>query len=138
MSQLEPYLPDSQVGGVATRILDAEPVLQRYNAQFATARIEPPWHGLLPDGRVGWTRHPVIQFVIASDHPRSKFYKLLGSGKDSRHVTTATAWQQAFEQSVKDEKHLVSGGQMSSLEKVFRGLAAKHVKELNKLSNIIN
>ena len=133
MSQLEPYLTDSEVSAVATKIIDEEPKLQRYNSDFVTTRIEPPWHGQLPDGRTGWTRNPVVQFVIVSDHPRP-----LQRKHGFRHATVAAAWEKAYEEAVRENKHLVTGNQMSPAERIFRAVAAKHIEELDSLASIIN
>lgn len=133
MSQLEPYLSDNEVGAVATRIISESPVLQRYNSDFVTTRIEPPWHGRLPNGSTGWTSNPVVQFVVVSDHPRALQYKM-----GVRHATVATAWERAYEEAVKDHAHLVSGDAVQPLERIFRGVAAKHIEELTKLASIIN
>lgn len=138
MSQLEPYLSDQEVSTVATKIIDEHPILQRYNSDFVTARIEPPWHGQLPDGRIGWTNHPVVQFIIVSDHPRSNKYKLLGAGSGTRHTTVAAAWERAYEDAAKEHKHLVSSDQMSPLERIFRGVTARHIEQLESLASIIN
>lgn len=132
-SQLEPYLSDSEVGSVATKIIDEEPWLQRYNSDFVTTRIDPPWHGQLPDGRTGWTRYPVVQFVIVSDHPRPLQRKY-----GARHGTVAAVWEKAYEDSVKESRHLVSGDRIAPAERIFRAVAAKHIEELESLASIMN
>ena len=133
MSKLEPYLSDQEVSSVATRIIDENPVLQRHNTDFVTARIEPPWHGLRPDGRTGWTTRPVVQFIAVSDHPRPLQRKY-----GFRHATVASAWEMAYEDAVKEYKHKVHGDQVTPLERIFRGVAQRHIEELESLSSIIN
>ena len=133
MSQLEPYLSDQEVSTVATKIIDEHEKLQRYNSDFVTTRIEPPWHGQLPDGRVGWTSHPVVQFVVISDHPRP-----LQKKYGVRHGTYATAWERAYESAAKDFKDFVTGDTMPPLERIFRGVVAKHIEELDSLASIMN
>lgn len=133
MSQLEPYLPDADVLAIQEKMYEAYPKLIRYNTDFVTTRIEPPWHGQLPDGTTRTTDQPVVQFVVVSDHPRPIQRKM-----GVRHGTVATAWQQAFEQSMKDGDHYVIGGKMGPLETIFRGLVHKHLQELDKLGRIMN
>ena len=133
MSQLEPYLSDQEVSSVATKIIDENEKLQRYNSAFVTTRVEPPWHGQLPDGRVGWTAYPVVQFVILSDHPRP-----LQRSFGLKHGTYGSAWEGAYESAAKDFKRSVTGDTMSPLERIFRGVAAKHIEELDSLASIMN
>jgi hypothetical protein len=130
---MEPYLSDQEVSAVATKIIDEQPLLQRYNSDFATARIEPPWHGILPNGRTGWTSYPVVQFVIVSDHPRP-----LQRSFGVRHGTHACAWERAYEKAAKEFRDSVTGDSISPLERIFRAVAAKHIEELESLASIIN
>jgi len=132
MSQkLEPYLPDDRVERVAEKLYDEYPILKRYPTDFATARIEAPWHGQLPDGTVGWTQHPVVQFVVVSDHPRP-----LQRRMGVRHATTGSVWPAAFEATEKEESHLVKGDKPSPEERIFRALVMKHIVDLDRLSRI--
>ena len=133
MSQLEPYLPDADVHALQTKLYEEFPRLIAWNTDLVTTRIEPPWHGQLPDGTTGWTRNPVVQFVLVSDHPRP-----MQSRMGVRHGTVATLWQAAFEQALKDEGHYVIGGNMGTLEYIFRGLLRKHVGEMESLASIMN
>lgn len=133
MSQLEPYLPDAEVHEVQARLFEEYPILQKFNTDFTTARIEPPWHGLLPNGTTGWTTNAVVQFVVVSDHPRP-----IQRRHGVRHGTLASAWFRAFEQARKEHKHNVSGDEPSPLETVFRGLVHKHIEEMHSLGSIIN
>lgn len=132
MSQLEPYLPDDRVLRVQSKLYDEFPILQEYGTDFATGRIEPPWHGLLPNGRTGWTNNAVLQFIVVSDHPRP-IQKRMGV----RHGTTAAIWERAFEDSVNDAKHFVDDRQPPE-ERIFRLLAAKHISEMQSLASIMS
>ena len=135
MAKIEPYLSDQEVSAVATRILDEYKVLQRHNSDFLTTRIEPPWHGLLPNGRTGWTTAPVVQFIIVSDYPKTRpLQHRLGV----RHATVAAAWERVYEKAAKEREHFVTGDEMPPLERIFRGVAAKHIEELASLASIIN
>lgn len=133
MSQLEPYLPDERVLRVQDKLYLENPVMVLHNTNLVTTRIEPPWYGLLPDGRTATTNHPVVQFVAVSDHPRP-----LQRKHGYRHATVATVWQQAFEDAEKDKTHYVSGDQAPPEEVIFRGVVAKHLEELDSLSSIMN
>lgn len=135
MGQIEPYLSDQEVSSVATRIIDENAVLQRYNSDFLTTRIEPPWHGVLPDGTTGWTTRPVVQFIIVSDYPKTR---PIQRKHGVRHATVAAAWERAYEEAVKEEKHKVQGDRMPSLERIFRGVTKKHIEELESLASIMN
>lgn len=55
-----------------------------------------------------------------------------------RHATYATAWERAFEDARKDFQRSVTGDHQSPLEKIFRGVAAKHIEELESLASIMN
>ena len=132
MSQLEPYLTDEQVLRVQEKLYDEFPILQEYQTDFVSARIDPPWHGLLPNGKTGWTNSAVVQFVAVSDHPRP-IQKKMGV----RHGTTAVVWERAFEASVRESKHFVDDRQPPE-ERIFRLLAAKHIEEMKSLSSIIS
>jgi hypothetical protein len=133
VSQLEPYLSDIEVHEVQSRLYEEFPQLIAWNTDFVTTRIEPPWYGQLPDGTTGRTTNPVVQFLIVSDHPRP-IQRLQGA----RHGTVASAWQQAFESAVKEQKHLVVGDKKSPLETVFRMVLIKHIEEMASLKSIIN
>ena len=132
MSQLEPYLPDSEVQRVQSKLYDEFPQLVDWNTDFATARISPPWHGQLPDGTTGWTKNAVIQFVVVSDHPRP-----LQRKHGVRHGTVASAWQEAFEATRKEGSHYVIGEKMDPLEAIFRTTLNRHLNEMKSLSQII-
>jgi hypothetical protein len=131
--KLEPYLSDQRVGRVAEKLYEEFPILHDYGTDFATGRIEPPWHGILPNGTTGWTTHPVVQFIVVSDHPRP-IQKKMGV----RHATTAVIWPAAFEEAEKEQKHLVSGDEASPEERIFRVALAKHLDEMDSLKSIIN
>jgi hypothetical protein len=132
--KLEPYLSDDRVQRVAEKLYDEYPILKRYPTDFATGRIEAPWHGQLPDGSTGWTQHPVVQFIMVSDHPRP-IQRRMGV----RHASTATIWPSAFEAADKEGEHYVIGETtLSPEERIFRALAMKHIVDLDKLSRIQN
>jgi len=131
VSQLEPFLPDVEVHAIQSKLYDEYPQLIDWNTDFATTRIEPPWHGQLPDGTTRTTRHPVVQFVIVSDHPRAIQRKM-----GVRHGTVATAWEQAYRDAV--STHYVSGDKMAPLETIFRGVLKKHIDEMASLNSIMN
>lgn len=131
---LEPYLSDERVERVAEKLSKEYPILKRYPTDFATARIEAPWHGQLPDGSVGWTEWPVVQFVVVSDHPRPTQRRM-----GVRHATTGTIWPSAFEAAEKDAAHYVVGENTESPEeRIFTGLVMKHIVDLDRLSRIQN
>lgn len=129
--KLEPYLSDERVQRVAEKLYGEYPILQRYPTDFATARIEPPWHGQLPDGSTGWTTHPVVQFILVSDHPRPTQRRM-----GVRHASTGTIWPAAFEATEKEESHVVTAGKEAPEERIFRALALKHIVDLDRLSRI--
>lgn len=133
MQKLEAFLPDDRVTRIQEALYKEHPELRKYPTDLATARIEPPWHGKLPDGRVGWARHPVIQFIIASDHPRPIQRKA-----GARHVTRAIVWQQAFEDAEREKKFYVDSERVPTEERIFRGMLPKHLWDLDRLSRIQN
>jgi hypothetical protein len=133
VSQLEPYLPDVDVQAIQAKLYDAYPRLIEWNTDVVTTRIAPPWHGQLPDGTTGTTKHAVLQFILISDHPRP-----MQRSKGIRHGTVASAWQQAFEQAMADEGHYVIGGSMGPLAQIFAGVLQKHIEEMESLASIIN
>jgi len=133
MSQLEPYLSDQEVNDVQSRLFEEYPQLIGFNTDFATTRIEPPWHGQLPDGSTGWTRNPVVQFVVVSDHPRPIQRKM-----GVRHGTVAATWQLAYELAVKSDGHYVIGSKDHPLMIIFRGLVKQHIDEMESLASIMN
>lgn len=132
-SQMEPYLADSEVLEVQGKLYDEYPQLKDWNTNLVTTRIEPPWHGQLPDGRTGWTQHPVVQFVVVSDHPRP-IQRRMGV----RHGTYAVAWQNVFESTRKARSHYVSNGETDPLETIFRAVLKQHIGEIRRLALIIN
>lgn len=131
--KLEPYLPDQRVWDVAEKLYAEFPILSEWNTDFATGRIEPPWHGLLPDGSTAWTIHPVVQFIVVSDHPRE-----IQRRHHVRHATTGIIWPKAFEEAEKEEKHYVVGEKQSPEERIFRAILAKHIDEMDSLKSISN
>jgi hypothetical protein len=133
VSQLEPYLPDEEVLEVQNILYEEYPMLQKWNTNLVTTRIEPPWHGQLPDGTTRTTTHPVVQFLVVSDHPRPIQRK-----QGVRHGTVAISWQRAYEDAVKEQAHKVSGDEISPLENIFRTTLTKHVSEMKSLAQIMN
>ena len=132
--KLEPFLSDQRVGPVAERLIEEFPVLVEYNTDFATAIIEPPWHGILPEGNTAWTTHEVVQFFIVSDHPRP-----IQKRQGARHMTSATIWPAAFELADKDRAHFVTGSdRLSPEETIFRGILTKHLADMESLKSIIS
>jgi len=130
--KLEPYLPDQRVSAVQDRLYDENPKLRDWNTDFVTGRIEPPWHGVLPDGSTRWTHTPVVQFIVVSDHPRPIQRKM-----GIRHATVGAIWPDAFEEAERENHHYVSEGD-SPEERIFRGVLAKHLWEMDRLGRIIN
>lgn len=130
---MEPYLPDADVLAVQQKLYEEFPQLIGFNTDFVTTRIEPPYKGQLPDGTTGWTRHPVVQFIVVSDHPRPIQRKM-----GVRHGTVSSAWEQAFSTAMKEGGHFVIGGKMGPLEDVFRMTLTRHLYEMKKLSRIMN
>lgn len=134
MSQLEPYLSDEEVIPVLEKLRKRFPKFERYDTEIAVGRIEPPWHGQLPEGNVGWTQHPVLQFVISSRHPRPIQQRI-----GARHNNNAVVWQNAFEETRKERKHYVVGETVQDpLYTIFDGLAMLHNEQLGSLESIIN
>lgn len=131
MPKLEPYLSDERVGRVASKLYEEFPKLSEWNTDFATGRIEPPWHGQLPEGSVGWATTPVVQFIVVSDHPRPIQRKM-----GVRHATTGTIWPGAFEAADKEESHYVVGEKASAEERIFRAVLSRHLWEMDRLSRI--
>ena len=131
MPKLEPYLSDERVGRVAEKLGQEHQRLEDWNTDFVTAIIEPPWHGQLPEGNVGWATTPVVQFIVVSDHPRP-IQKRMGV----RHATTGTIWPKAFEEADKEESHYVVGEKQSVEERIFRAVLARHMWEMDRLSRI--
>jgi hypothetical protein len=133
-TKLEPYLSDERVQRVAEKLYGEYPILKRYPTDFATARIEAPWHGQLPDGSIGWTEHPVVQFVVVSDHPRP-----LQRRMGVRHASTGSVWPAAFEATEKEESTYIIGERTEPPEeRIFRALVMKHIVDLDRLSRIEN
>lgn len=130
--KLEPFLSDQRVSQVQDRLYEENPKLRDYNTDFVTGRIEPPWHGVLPDGSTGWTTHPVVQFIIVSDHPRPIQRKM-----GVRHATVGAIWPDAFTDAEKAKGHYVSD-EASPEERIFRGVLAKHLWEMDRLGRIMN
>lgn len=126
-------LPDQRVLPIQDKCWMEWPVLAQYEAQFATARVEPPFTGQLPDGTVGTTNYPLMQFVISSKHPRP-----LQRKHGVNHVSIATAWENAWEESEREREHFVQGGRMDPAEAIFRALAQKHARDLMQLQRIMN
>lgn len=129
--KMEPFLSDQRVGKVAEQLIEENPILVEYGTDFATAIIEPPWHGTLPSGYNGWTMNPVVQFIMISDHPRP-----IQKKQGARHGTTATIWPAAFEEADKERSHYVDG-RLSPEENIFRGMLKKHLEEMASLKSII-
>jgi hypothetical protein len=109
------------------------PILAKYEALFATAYVEPPYSGPLPDGTTGKTNHPLVQFIISSQHPRPIQRK-----HGINHVNIATAWRNAWDESEKDRARFVQGGAIDPAERIFAALAQKHASDLKSLESITN
>lgn len=131
--QIEPYLSDSEVLRVQEKLYWELPDLRKWGSDFLTVRIAPPWHGVLPSGKVGTTLTPVVQFVISSPNPRP-----LQRKAGTKQIDLACVYQQHFEEARKEEQHYVSGGQRPALERIFRMVAAQHVRNMHSLEQIIS
>lgn len=131
--QLTVALPDQRVVPIQERLWLRYPSLVRYEAMFVTAYVEPPWTGQLPDGTTGTTRHPLIQFIISSQHPRPLQRKF-----GIHHVSIATAWRNAWELAEQERGRFVQGGARDPAEAIFAALAQKHARDLQDLERIMD
>lgn len=129
----EPYLPDDRVMRHQERAWLRHPVLAKYDAMFATALVEPPYEGQLPDGTTGRTTHPLVQFIVASSHPRP-IQRRMGI----QHVNVAIAWRRAWDGADKERGHYVQGGAPDPAGTIFDKLAEKHARDLLSLESIID
>ena len=129
MDDLEPYLSDHVVHAVQEKAYEKYPRLILWNTDFVTACMPVPWHGTLPNGKNGYTNNPVVEFIVVSDHPRPIQRK-----NGIRHATVATAWQQAFDESMKEAKN--SADRIDPVEVVFKLTLLKHIDEMESLASI--
>ena len=129
MPDIETYLPDHVVHDVQGKLYSENPRLILYRTDFLTTRINPPWHGALPDGTIGWTEWPVAQFLVVSDHPRPMQRKA-----GHRHSTLATVWENVFDDALREYR--THNDKPDPGEAVFRLVLAKHMDEMDTLSSI--
>ena len=129
----EVYLPDSRLEPVADTILARYPLLMEHNAEFVTVRHEPPFTGQLPEGKVGTSNIPVVQFLIVSQHPRPIQQKM-----GIKHTTVGTVYEVGWEQAEQEYKngHYVNGGTTDPLLTIYMGLAFKHSEDLRSLKEM--
>lgn len=130
--EIEVYLEDVRVLRIQEKMWREFPILLKYGAMFATSTTDGPYTGQLPTGEHGTTPHAVVQFIISSTHPRP-----LQRQHNVPHISAATAFRQAWEESEKERKHYVTGESMDPAEKVFRMLAMKHARDLQNFEDII-
>lgn len=128
---LEPLLPDHRVLPMLELLYLEFPKLGDYDTVIASARIEGPWTGQLPDGNYGTTEWPLAQFIIASlKHPRD-LQRRLGIP----HINTATAWWHAWEKSEKERSHYVAD--QDPARRIFRALGQKQQRDLIQFERMI-
>lgn len=136
MKEPEVYLPDDRVLPVQERLSRQYPTLISAGSKFVTVRHEPPFTGQLPDGRVGHTDRPIVQFLVVSPHPRRWKYANPGM----QHVTVGTVYERDWEDAEGEYRngHYVHVEKRDPLEVIYAGLARKHVDDLISLNQIID
>lgn len=136
-SKPEVYLPDERVLPIQEALYQEIPQLKDWGTDFVTLRFEPPWVGVLPEGMEGVSMKPILQFVLVSDFPPTR---PIQRSAGLRHSTRATLYEDAWEEAEKERTngHYVNGDVTDPLEKIFRGLMAKHRWEVTRLSKIMN
>lgn len=134
MSDQEVYLPDERVIPVQDKLYLEYPLFVDWHTDFVTIRHEPPFTGTLPDGTVGTTQWPVLQFMVVSDYPATR---VIQRKMGVRHATAATLWERAWEEADREYKHLV-GVKVDPLERIFRAIAFKHYDEMQSLASLMN
>jgi hypothetical protein len=133
----EVYLPDERVIPIQEALYREIPQLTDWRTDFVTMRFEPPWYGVLPEGEQGISMKPILQFALISDYPPTR---KIQRASGLRHSTRATLYEDAWEEAEKERQngHYVNGSIGDPLEKIFRGLMAKHKWEVTRLSTIMN
>ena len=133
----EVYLPDERVLPIQETLYREVPQMTEWKTDFLTLRYDPPWVGVLPEGMEGVSMKAILQFVLVSDFPPTR---VIQRAAGLRHSTRATLYEDAWEEAEKERtnSHYVNGETTDPLEKIFRGLLAKHKWEVTSLSQIMN
>lgn len=132
----EVYLPDSRVLPVAERLYLKYPLLAMEGTEFVTVRHEPPFTGQMPSGEMGTTEEVVLQFLLATPHPRRSVYKQPGM----MLTTQATLWEVGWLEAEQEFKsgHYVHTDKRDPLEVIYDGLAYKHVQDIISMKQLSN
>lgn len=132
----EVYLPDTRVLPVAERLYLKYPLLSMEGTEFLTVRHEPPFTGQMPNGEVGVTDDVVLQFVLATPHPRRMVYKQPGL----KLTTQATLWEVGWLEAEREFQsgHYVHTDKRDPLEVIYDGLAFKHIQDLISMKQVMN
>jgi hypothetical protein len=132
----EVYLPDSRVERVREMMLLKYPLLAVEGTEFVTVRHEPPFKGQMPNGEMGITEEVVLQFLLATPHPRADVYKKPGM----LLTTQATLWERGWLEAEQEHKsgHYVSIDRRDPLEVIYDGLCFKHVQDIISTKQISN
>lgn len=130
------YLPDSRVERVREKLFLKYPLLATEGTELLTVRHEPPFTGQLPNGEVGTTEDVVLQFLLATPHPRRMVYKKPGM----LLTTQATLWEIGWREAEQEYNsgHYVHTDKRDPLEVIFEGLAFKHIQDIISMKQLMN
>ncbi len=142
MGSPEVFLPDERVIPIQERMHVKWPLLKDWGTDFVTVRHDAskldPYNGPLPDGSVGISVWPIIEFLLVSNYPATRPVQRKAG---VRHGTRAIVYERSWEEAEKEFKngHYVRGdGATDPLEVIFRGMAFKHTDEMMSLASIMN
>jgi len=137
----EVFLPDERVLPIQELLTKKYPLFKDWGTDFVSVRHEAspdePYEGQLPEGPMGRSEKPVVQFLIVSDYPATR---PIQRKQGVRHGTSAITYEDSWEEAEKEHRngHYVHQGIDDPLLVIFAGLAYKHTEEMMSLSSIMN
>ncbi len=142
MGKFEVYLSDERVLPIQEQMAIKWPLFKDWGTDFLTVRHEAskedPYKGPLPDGSVGISVWPIIEFLLVSDYPATRpVQKKAGVRHGTRAIVYEASWEEA-EAEFKNGHYVRGDGAEDPLIVIFKGMAFKHTDEMMSLASIMN